>query len=277
MFDGVHLGHRAILDALATHAAASGREALAFTFAVHPRETITGEPVRLINTPEQKLELIAPFARAVLLDFSKADFTLTANEFLTRLQADYGVEALVMGYNNSIGSDRRDAAWLRMHSPIEIIEVERFGESTETPSSSAIRRFIEQGDVESARALLGHDLTVRGRVGTGRQIGRKLGFPTANIEPTEARQMLPADGVYAVDVHVGGEVKRGMANIGTRPTLSDGRGRTFEVNIFDYEGDLYGQALGITFLRFLRPEMTLPSLEALEARLLLDKAQARLV
>lgn len=277
MFDGVHLGHRAILEALSRLAAETGRQALAFTFAIHPQSTITGSGPRLITSLQQKLELIAEMVKPVVLDFTKADFALTAKDFLSRLQADYGVDALVMGYNNHIGSDRRDAAWLRANSAVEVSVVESVDICGITPGSSRIRSEIAAGNLDIAHMLLGRTVALRGTVVSGNRIGRTIGFPTANISPDEPTQILPPDGAYAVDVQLPGGIKRGMANVGTRPTLADGRGRTLEVNIFDFDGELYGQALDITFLRYLRPEMTFPSLEALEARLLLDQAQARMI
>jgi len=274
MFDGVHLGHRAILNALAEQAAASGREPIAFTFAVHPRETLTGTCPGLITDIEQKRSLISPVARTVVLDFGKDDFAMTAVEFLSRLKTAYGVDAVVMGYNNHIGSDRRDAKWLAANCDTEIFELGKYGEGAEAPSSSKIREHILNGNIETARKLLGHAFAVRGAVVHGREIGRTIGFPTANIEPADPRQILPADGVYAVDVHIGDELKRGMANIGTRPTLSDGRGKTLEVNIFDFEGELYGKTVSVDFLGRLRPESAFADLDALKAQLQRDKIAA---
>lgn len=274
MFDGVHLGHRAILDALAEQAVASGREPIAFTFAVHPRETLTGACPGLITDIEQKRSMISPVARTVVLDFGKDDFAMTAVEFLERLKTAYGVDAVVMGYNNHIGSDRRDAGWLAANCDTEIFEVGRYCDGAEAPSSSRIREYILNGDVAAARELLGHAFAVRGTVVHGREIGRTIGFPTANIEPADPRQILPADGVYAVAVHIGDELKRGMANIGTRPTLSDGRGKTLEVNIFDFEGELYGKTVSVDFLGRLRPESAFADLDALKAQLQRDKTAA---
>lgn len=275
MFDGVHLGHRAILDTLSCRAAATGREPIVFTFAVHPQQTLTGQHTGLITSIDQKLALIAPVARTEVLDFTKADFALTATEFLAGLKDRYGVDALVMGYNNHIGSDRRDAAWLAANTDFAIYEVSRYVSGKEAPSSSKIRDLIAHGDIAAARDLLGHGFIVEGTVVPGRQIGRTIGFPTANIQLLDPGQMLPADGVYAVDVRLGDTTRRGMANVGTRPTLADGRGRTLEVNIFDFDGDLYGATISVDFLGRLRDEMTFPSLAALTTQLHLDKSAAQ--
>ncbi len=123
--------------------------------------------------------------------------------------------------------------------------------------------------------MLGHHFTVRGRVVEGNKIGRTIGFPTANIDVEEDNQLLPPDGSYIVDVHIGERLYRGMANIGTRPTIADGRGRTIEVNIFDFNEEIYGCTIDIDFLAPLRPEQTFPDLAALTARLALDRTLAR--
>lgn len=275
MFDGVHLGHRAILESLASLAVRTGREPLAFTFAIHPREILTDQTARLITDLDSKVSLISPFARTIVLDYKRADFAASASDFISKLRDDYGVDSLVMGYNNHIGNDRRDAAWLTDNCEAEIFAVGQYHSGSEAPSSSAIRQLIERGYIDSAQSLLGHDFIVRGTVVPGRQIGRSLGFPTANIETIEHRQLLPADGVYAVDVDIDGKFRRGMANIGTRPTLVDGRGKILEVNIFDFDQDLYGKTVGITFLGRLRSEKAFPDLEALKKQLKLDKIAAQ--
>lgn len=277
MFDGVHCGHRTILDTLVHTAAATGSSPIVFTFAIHPLETLKRMPVPLITGIEQKIELLSA-GRDIcveILDFTKDDFAASAADFMTRIKTLYGVEAIVMGYNNHIGSDRRDGAWIEANLHIPVTVVPPFCSEGTTPSSSAIRKAIAEADIEQAQRMLGHKLSIRGKVVAGNRVGHTIGFPTANIELLEPRQILPPDGAYAVDVHIGRDIMRGMANIGTRPTLDDGRGRTIEVNIFDFDGDIYGRTLDIDFLTFMRPEYKFDSLEALKLQLDRDRIQAK--
>ena len=269
MFDGVHLGHRAILSALVEKGAETNCRPIVFTFDTHPRETLTGEAMPLITPPDLKRELIEEiFGLPVnVMNFSKADFAMPAATFLQRLRELYGVEALVMGYDNRIGSDHLDARSLVGDLGAEVYTVGRVTAGDYQPSSSAIRNAVIAGDIAAVRAMLGHEYTVRGKVVEGNRVGRTIGFPTANIELSDPRQLLPPDGAYVVDVHL-------MANTGMRPTLDDGRGKTLEVNIFDYDGDLYGRALDIDILDRLRPEKAFPTLAALKAQLARDRAAA---
>ena len=180
-----------------------------------------------------------------------------------------------MGYDNRIGSDHLDARSLVGDLGAEVYTVGRVTAGDYQPSSSAIRNAVIAGDIAAVRAMLGHEYTVRGKVVEGNRVGRTIGFPTANIELSDPRQLLPPDGAYVVDVHLDGSTLRGMANTGMRPTLDDGRGKTLEVNIFDYDGDLYGRTLDIDILDRLRPEKAFPTLAALKAQLAHDRAAAR--
>lgn len=193
MFDGVHLGHRAILSALLAQGAATGRRPVVFTFAAHPRETITGEAMPLITPPDLKRELIeeAYGLPVNVMNFSKDDFAMPAAAFLRRLGEFYGVEALVMGYDNRIGSDHMDARSLVGDLGVEVYPVGRFTTGDYQPSSSAIRNAVSAGDIAAVRAMLGHEYTVRGKVVEGNRVGRTIGFPTANIELSDPRQLLP--------------------------------------------------------------------------------------
>lgn len=274
MFDGVHLGHRAILEALALNARLSGRRPLALTFATHPAETLGRGQVQLITPAGQKSELINRLGVSpVLLPFTKADFGHSASRFIADMARQYGVTGLVMGFNNHIGSDRLTATDLiaggydiECVAPVSVDGIQ--------PNSTDIRRAIDSADIATAEILLGHRFTVAGEVVRGRQIGRSIGFPTANVA-IDQHQLLPPDGAYIVDVNIGADTCRGMANIGTRPTLDDHRGRTLEVNIFDFDGDLYGRHIAVDFLALLRPEQKFPTLAALTAQLALDREEAK--
>lgn len=273
MFDGVHRGHAHLLDSLRRHAAVRGMEPLVLTFARHPMSILRPDAAPpLLTSPGLRTQLI--HARGIadvgVMDFRKEDFALTAEQFIRKIKDQYGADALLMGFNNHIGSDRRTCADLR---------ADGFDVAAATPypgmdvSSSLIREQIRRADFATAAEMLGHPFTVRGTVVTGRRLGRTIGFPTANIQPEDASQLLPPDGVYAVDAHIGGSTLRGMANIGTRPTVG-GHHRTFEVHIIGFDGDIYGATIDIDFLARIRPERQFPSLEALTTQLALDRAAA---
>lgn len=277
MFDGVHLGHRAILDTLKEKALETGRDPIVFTFDTHPRELISGEAVPLITPIEVKRELISQHL-GVPVDVQLLDrsvFGMYAGPFLNALRMRFGVDSLVMGFNNRIGHDRLNAADIAYCCNTEVFSVDARYCGKELPSSTLIREAISRGDINAARAMLGHGFTVRGTVVEGNHIGRTIGFPTANII-TDTRQILPADRSYIVDVQVDGLQYRGMANIGTRPTLNDGRGKTLEVNIFDFAKDIYGDTIEVDFLAPLRQERTFKNLEDLKAQLDTDRCNARL-
>lgn len=276
MFDGVHLGHRAILDTLKEKSLETGRDPIVFTFDTHPRELISGEAVPLITPIETKRELISEYL-GVPVDVQLLDrsvFGMYAGPFLNALRMRYGVDSLVMGFNNRIGHDRRNAADIAYCGNVEVFSVDARYCGKKMPSSTLIREAIGRGDVDAARAMLGHDFTVRGTVVEGSHIGRTIGFPTANII-TDPRQILPADNSYIVDVHVDGGTYRGMANIGTRPTLEDGRGKTLEVNIFDFAKDIYGDTVEVDFLAPLRQERKFKNLDDLKAQLDTDRCIAK--
>lgn len=273
MFDGVHLGHRHLLRALAAEAEKRGLTPLALTFAEHPLATLRpGCAPAILTSQSLKKELIgkAGIDGCVIMPFGKEDFALTAAQFTEKIRNDYGVDVLLMGFNNHIGSDRRTAAELAAAGLPVVCADEYPGLSV---SSSQIREAVGKADFTKVQALSGHRFTVRGTVGGGQHIGRTIGFPTANITPEDTHQLLPPDGVYAVDVHLAAATFRGMANIGMRPTVA-GTKRTFEVNIIGFSGDIYGERADIDFISRLRDERRFESLDALAAQLAADRAAA---
>lgn len=273
MFDGCHRGHRYLIQRLKYEADRLGLIPLVLGFERHPLEILAPERApMLLSHNSQRVDILTNegIKDVRFMHFSTVDFALSAEEFLKKLHNDYGVRALVMGFNNHIGSDRRSGADLADKFPI--ILAEEFDGCR--ASSSEIRRAVSTADFATADKILGHHFTVRGIVDSGRKLGRTIGFPTANIRPLENRQLLPPDGVYAVDTKLpDGTTHRGMANIGTRPTVG-GHHRTFEVNIFDFNGDLYGRIIDVAFLGKLRDEKTFSSLDALAVQLAKDKKAA---
>lgn len=273
-FDGFHLGHRAVADALLSYARSQGMRPVAITFASHPLAELRPEavPPMLTNPAQRKALLLeAGIADVVTIDFRDIRH-MTAAQFLRRLR-DEGIGALYMGFNNHIGCDRLSASQAAALGIMPVMEAPCL-EHPAGVSSSAIRKAIAAGDVADAARMLGRPYRMSGTVVHGKHLGTTIGFPTANIETTA---LLPASGVYAVEViaaQISDAPLYGMANIGTRPTFSDGNRTSFEVNIFDFDGNLYGRELTIGFIGRLRNERRFASAADLRAALAADRAAA---
>lgn len=266
MFDGVHKGHAHLLRQLKVEAAERDLEPLVLTFARHPLSVLHPESAPAVLTGTGlRADLIRRLGidNIGILDFSSDDFRLAAAEFMDRIRDEYGVEALLMGFNNHIGSDRMTCQELAAEG-LPVIGASRYPDLK--VSSSAVREAVVGNDFAKAEELLGHPFTIRGTVVGGRRLGRTIGFPTANIVPEDHAQLIPDDGVYAVGVRTDAGTYRGMANIGMRPTVG-GTNRTLEVHLIGFEGDLYGEVVDISFIRRLREERCFPDLQALKEQL----------
>ena len=277
-FDGVHLGHRLVIERLVSLARERGDESLVVTFWPHPRAVLQdgARELRLLTTLEEKKAILAGLgvSRVEVLDFSRPFASLSAEEYLrTVLRDRFGVTTLLVGYDNRLGSDRLTASSL---APIaaalgmELIELQPY----QSISSTKIRKALEDGDISTATSMLGYGYSLRGVVVAGNRLGRTIGFPTANMNLYEPLKLVPGRGVYVVEAEVLGQKYRGMTNIGTRPTVG-GSATTIETHILDFDEDIYGLPLRITFLRRLRDEIHFPSLDALKAQLSLDRAACR--
>ena len=277
MFDGVHLGHRFVVEQLCREAAARGLRPMLVTFRSHPLETLRPElaPATLTEVDERcRLLHEAGVERVEVLDFDKV-CRLTAEEFLNVLHHDFGVDVLMMGFNNHIGSDRRSAASLGNRcGGVEILLLPPYPDR-EGLCSSAARRALADGRVADARLMLGRPYSLRGTVVHGKQLGRTLGFPTANIAPASSAALVPAAGVYAADIRIAGDptLRRAMLNVGDCPTVG-GRAITIEAHIIDFDQDIYGREVTIDFLSRLRDEQRFGSLEELRLQLTRDREAA---
>ena len=281
-FDGVHLGHRLVIERLVSLAHARGDESLVVTFWPHPRAVLQdgARELRLLNSLEEKKELLRVLGvdRVEVLDFTRSFAALTAEQYLREILRDrFGVTTLLMGYDNRLGSDRLTAAALKPNADgigMELLELSplsfRPSEASGEISSTQIRTALESGDIESAAEMLGYGYALKGVVVAGNRLGRTIGFPTANMKLYEPLKLVPGRGVYAVEAEVLGKKYRGMTNIGLRPTVG-GSFTTIETHILDFDEDIYGLPLRITFLRRLRDEVHFPSLEALKDQLEKDR------
>ena len=285
-FDGVHLGHRLVIERLVSEAHARGDESLVVTFWPHPRAVLQdgARELRLLNTLDEKKELLRSLGvdRVEVLDFTRSFAALTAEQYLRDVLRDrFGVTTLLMGYDNRLGSDRLTAASLKPLADgmgVELMELSplsfRPSEARGEISSTQIRSALDRGDIASAEAMLGYAYSLTGAVVAGNRLGRTIGFPTANMKLYEPLKLVPGRGVYAVDVEVLGRKFRGMTNIGTRPTVG-GLTTSIETHILDFDEDIYGLPLRVTFLRRLRDEVRFPSLEELKAQLEKDREACR--
>lgn len=281
-FDGVHLGHRQVIETLVSRARETGREALVVTFWPHPRAVLQQDArdLRLLTTLEEKKQILAALGvdRVEVLPFTRNLAALTAQDFLTLLKEKFNVSMLVMGYDNHIGSDHKTVLdfscanqALSAHEPgISVVPCANkpvFAYEIGRPvSSSLIRSVLADGKVEDAAEMLGYQYALKGVVVAGKRLGRTLGYPTANMRLYEPLKLVPGNGVYAVDVEVLGRKYKGMTNIGTRPTVG-GQSITIETHILDFDEDIYGLPMTIWFRRRVRDEVHFASLEELKAQL----------
>lgn len=281
-FDGVHRGHRFLIDRVIEEAQRSGMSSAVITFDRHPREVLqTDYQPDLLSTLDEKLLLLSKthVDNTVVLHFDASLAALTAHDFMRDvLQVQLKVRKLIIGYDNRFGHNRSEGFddYVRYGKElgIEVIRADAFLPDDVRVSSSVIRTCLREGRVEDANRLLGYDYTIESRIVSGYQNGRKMGFPTANLDVTRCQQLLPASGVYAVLVRLKDSVgwKRGMMNIGHRPTFN-GTTTSMEVNLFNFSGDLYGQELLVSFISKIRDERKFDSIDALAEQLQHDKVQ----
>ena len=268
-FDGVHLGHRHVIETVVSSARERGEEAVVVTFWPHPRTVLQQDArdFRILNTLEEKKALLQGLGidRVEVIPFTRDFASLTAAQYLDLLINKYQADVLVMGYNNTVGSDLKTAKDID-----NVIVVDKIGDNT--LSSTVIRKKLAEGDVAVANEMLGYEYTMTGAVVAGNRMGRTIGFPTANLQLYEPLKLVPGNGVYAVEVEVLGRVYKGMCNIGTRPTVG-GVSRTIETHILDFDQDIYGLPITLRFRRRIRDERKFASLEALREQLTLDREE----
>lgn len=277
-FDGVHQGHQHLIDCVKRTARARGLDSVIITFPVHPRMVMQpGFQMPLLSTPAEKHRMIEAQGvdRIVELPFTLELSRYTAREFMAEvLQRRLQVDTLVIGYDHRFGHNRSEGFDDYRHYGEEmgmhVLHADARVVDGVTVSSSAIRRFLCGGEVTVAAHCLGYEYYLEGTVVDGFKVGRRLGFPTANLRVEEPGKLIPADGVYAVRVEVGGCTYAGMLNIGVRPTVDNGGERSVEVHILRFSGDIYGAHMRITFVQRIRNEQKFDGLEALVAQLRRD-------
>ena len=277
-FDGVHLGHRFLIQQVKVAATQTGWQSSIITFPVHPRQVIQSEfQPQLLSSPEEKIELLASTGvdNCILLPFTRELSQLTAYEFMQLLYDKYKVRMLVIGYDHRFGHNRaetfEDYCRYGRELGIHIMQASAYTQEQDKVSSSAIRRALQNGDIRTATKFLGYHYYLEGTVVDGYKVGRKIGFPTANLRVDFPNKLIPSIGVYAVYVYVNGEKHKGMLNIGYRPTINNGTDLSIEVHILDFQGDIYHQKMRIEFIDFLRPEEKFNSVDELVLQMQKDK------
>lgn len=283
VFDGVHRGHRVLLDRLTDIASRDGLVPVALTFTPHPQHVLRhGDPVPSLSALEDRLALLrdAGVAVAYPLPFTHGLANTPAADFVTALVEGLQMRHLVVGPDFALGKGREGTvAYLGAAGAdrgFDVTTVEPQGEAGIRFSSTAIRRALAEGDVREANRQLGREYRLAGEVVQGNQLGRTLGFPTANVA-LDPDLLVPANGVYVCRAHLGGQDLPAVASIGVRPTIASDQPRWVEVFLLDFEGDLYGRELGVSFLDRLRPEERFASVDALVDQMHRDVAAARAV
>ena len=278
-FDGVHVGHRLVIEQLVAAAAARGDESMVITFWPHPRNVLQKEArsLRLLTTLAHKKQMLHDLGvdRVEVLSFTKDFSTMTMEDYLRHIMKEYGATAILLGYDNRIGCDAADSdqvARMAVSLGLEVIRTEMVpSEAGFAVSSTKIREKLEAGDIKEASQMLGYDYSMHGVVVSGNRLGRTIGFPTANMQLYEPLKLVPGNGVYFVKVNVLDRHYYGMCNIGLRPTVGAGNARTIETNIFGFDEDIYGLDIEITFISRIREERKFDSLEELKHQLEADR------
>ena len=283
-FDGVHTGHRQILDQLKWEALMAGGESVVITFDPHPRSVIPGnkQDIKLLSTLAEKIGLLSQLGidHLVIVPFTLAFAGLSAEEYITEFLVNhFHPRCIITGYDHHFGKERKgNYQLLEEFGPEYGFSVKEIPEHILQHiaiSSTRIRTALLEGDIRTANEFLGYPYFFSGSVVEGNKLGRTLGYPTANLKISESNKLVPGNGVYAVTIkRESNQLKYGgMMNIGIRPTV-DGTNRVTEVNIFDFDEDIYGRILNINILQRLRNEEKFSGLEALKKQLAIDKKNA---
>lgn len=279
-FDGVHKGHKKILQRMNELKQNTGLSTLVFTFDPHPRKVLFPEQkdLKLITTTDEKISLLSAegIDYVLVYPFSKKFSEISSEEYITKiLKEKLQVRKIIIGYDHRFGNNREgNIDTLRSYSSaldFDVYEISAEDINNINISSSQIRKSIEKGDMEMAADFLGYDFFITGIVTEGKKLGRTIGYPTANIKIANPDKISPAIGVYAVTVVVQGSEFKGMLNIGTNPTTDTDDKIKIEVNIFDFDKTIYGENIRINFVKRLRDEVKFANLEVLKEQLHQDK------
>lgn len=283
-YDGVHKGHRKILQTLINTAKINNGESVVITFWPHPRKIVgigTVQDIKSLSTLDEKIKILSALGidHLLVIPFNREFSELSSEEFIKDILIDkIGTKKLVIGYDHKFGKNRAGSfEYLKKDASkygFEVQEIPRQDLDDIGVSSTEIRGALNSGEVSKAALYLEQPYQLKGIVVKGKQLGRTIGFPTANIKVNDSEKLIPADGVYAVQVKYKEALLGGMLNIGMRPTL-EGLNRTIEVNIFNFDKEIYGEELDVLFLEFIRAEKKFLGIEALKEQIQLDKTTSQ--
>ena len=282
VFDGVHLGHQAVISTSADHAQAVNGTPVVVTFDPHPEKVLRPQSApHLLSATQHKIALIRALGvgHLLIINFDRQFAATEPEDFVGQLAThSKPLQEICVGHEWSFGKNRRGnldllkklGAKMNFH----VIGVTPIKSNDEVVSSTAIRRAVERGDFARAAAMLGREYTILGTVVRGDDLGKKIGFPTANLSAHS--EQFPPNGVYAAEASINGEVHRGVLNLGVRPTITSGKSeRVLEVHLFDFNREIYGKDVEVRFVKFLRPEMKFKNVDELTAQIRRDVDQAR--
>jgi riboflavin kinase/FMN adenylyltransferase len=282
VFDGVHRGHESVISTSADHARAVNGTPVVVTFDPHPEKVLRPQAApHLLSATQHKIELIRALGvgHLLVITFDKSFAATEPEKFVEELVAhSKPLHEICVGHEWSFGKNRRGnldlLKKLGEKFNFEVVGIPPVKINGAVISSTAIRRAVENGDLERAAEMLGREYTILGTVTRGDNLGKKIGFPTANLSAHS--EQFPPNGVYAAEAKIDNELHHGVINLGTRPTVSGGRSeRVLEIHLFDFDRDIYGRDVEVRFLKFLRPEKKFENLDALVQQIRQDVKQAR--
>ena len=279
-FDGVHGGHKYLVRQVNSYAQQHHIKSALITFTTHPRQVMQSNYLpRLLSCPKQKVELISHldtdycFMMPFTIELSK----LSAFEFMKFLKQTYNVCALFIGYDHRFGHNRAEGFEDYRHYGemlgIEVVQAKELKKDERSISSSLIRNLLQQGEIEKANEYLEYNYYIDGTIVDGFKMGRKLGFPTANLQPSCSGKLVPQEGVYAIYAYIKDKKYGGMLNIGHRPTLHNGNHQSIEANIFNFSDNIYNETIRIEFVKKIRAEQEFDSIDQLCLQLQHDKKE----
>ncbi|MCZ8090118.1 MAG: bifunctional riboflavin kinase/FAD synthetase [Flavobacterium sp.] len=282
-FDGVHIGHKKILEKIIQNSIQNKFESIVLTFFPHPRIVLqTGLDMKQLNTIDEKVGLIRNIGvdNLVIHPFDKVFSQLTAEDFVKQVLVDtFNIQKIVIGYDHRFGKNRTAdindliAFGNQYNFEVEQISAEELNEVA--VSSTKIRSALTEGNIKLANSFLGYNYTITGKVVQGKQLGRTIGFPTANIYVEEDYKLIPNSGVYVVECKIDNQFYFGMMNIGTNPTIENtDLNQKIEVNIFNFDTEIYDKSITVSFLKRIRSEQKFDSLESLKAQIAMDKMES---